>query len=346
MHRGFDPSQQKIISTRHVSGSSSLGELPVELQVNIVSYLSLTSLIRMHGVSRYWRNLIKSLEKDPKTIHPARKALLSLYYRIIKKPWFLESREFTISHLDTFYEFNDTKSPETRQLERQTHRYRWAECFRNYDHLPDQFKIWAFEWPSAAAFRWTWPGLPREIEMPAELEWLEPSGQNALSTRELDHYEEDYVHFDVPGDGTFLEPTSDEELRFKKNTKWSGFHPLSAEKQAAGEWFIEGRSLQVMNQGYTRDADDEDSGTTIEPHMLICEEGNPFHGCVLETIDGGWIPLNREGEPQYGDFFPSWIDYLEKLACETELIYKKYARPKNLRRSKRLMCQGHSGGIS
>ncbi|KAH7916105.1 hypothetical protein BJ138DRAFT_685912 [Hygrophoropsis aurantiaca] len=117
--------------------------LPSELLLReIFPKLPLKSLIAARGVTKQWRYLVPFA-----SLLPARRALLDLYYFIIKSPSFLASRSHIQKHL--------------RKFDR--------GCYLGLLQLlvqdspgcsvPEEVRLWILEWPNSAAFLWTWPGL-------------------------------------------------------------------------------------------------------------------------------------------------------------------------------------------
>ncbi|KAL1623027.1 hypothetical protein SLS56_008438 [Neofusicoccum ribis] len=325
VERGFDPTQPGIINARHASGSAFLDGLPVELQLNIVSYLHLTSLIKMRTVSRYWRNLINPYEKNHMVIHTARQDLLKAYYYIIEQPWFLETREHTLSILRPFRDYRLSQN-------QRNHREMWLDTFASRDHtFPEDFEVWALEWPSAAAFARLWPGFPRDCDLSGELSFSKPAGQNMLSDREFRGYEIDYVIFEVPPDNTFIESISEGGHRFT-DQGWESVLPQDVKPQLEdGTWHIEARAIQISNLGeFLPEEDDKQFFLPMKPEMLICEEGNPYHGWVIEADDAGWISLTKDGNLANGHVVcTGWVQFLSHMVDQTYFIYTNEQKRRN-----------------
>jgi hypothetical protein len=71
--------------------------LPNEILLKILSNLPLKSLITVRGVDRRWRALAQCCP-----LSPDRKALLELYFDVICKNEFLETRDMVASDLQSF----------------------------------------------------------------------------------------------------------------------------------------------------------------------------------------------------------------------------------------------------
>ncbi|KAJ8487213.1 hypothetical protein ONZ45_g14419 [Pleurotus djamor] len=115
--------------------------LPNELLLAIFGEFHLTTIVLASGVCRKWRDLLLVAN-----IHPTRRALLNVFKKLIKEPWFLESRPWVLGNLSPF------------------NRRAYVDALlEQHDYLPEEFKIWILEWPEKAAFGGIWPGLPHEI---------------------------------------------------------------------------------------------------------------------------------------------------------------------------------------
>ncbi|KAB2571660.1 hypothetical protein DBV05_g9701 [Lasiodiplodia theobromae] len=122
-----------------MSLSQPLEALPVELQLTLIGMLPLTALIRMRGVSKYWKTLIQANFDKPHVVHPTRRALLFVWETFISRPCFLKSRRYTLPLLKPFD--------------------REAYIGKLPTGTPLAFEMWIREWPSSAVIGWIWPGL-------------------------------------------------------------------------------------------------------------------------------------------------------------------------------------------
>ncbi|KAH7930069.1 hypothetical protein BV22DRAFT_87545 [Leucogyrophana mollusca] len=117
--------------------------LPDEILLHeIFPRFPLQSLIAARGVTKQWRYLVPFAN-----LLPARRALLELYYFIIKSPSFLASRSYIYKQLRKFDRPFYLSLLQLLVVDN-------PGCF-----LPEEIRLWILEWPSAAAFLWTWPGL-------------------------------------------------------------------------------------------------------------------------------------------------------------------------------------------
>lgn len=113
-------------------------QLPTELWLHCFSFMTLKTLIASRGVSSSWRNLIPISD-----IHPIRRRLLNLFYKMLGSRRFLESRAWVVENLQPF----DRKA--------------YIEALiGQYPSIPDEFRLWILEWPGRMAIRCNWPGLP------------------------------------------------------------------------------------------------------------------------------------------------------------------------------------------
>ena len=122
----------------HPLPKTTIHSIPNELMLDIFPLLPLTALIHSRNVSHQWRNFV-----DVSFILPSRRALLDLYFEVIKSPSFLQSRELLL--------------PQLNDLDR-------AEYINSIESetsvpLPDEFRMWVLEWPLKAISTWLWPGL-------------------------------------------------------------------------------------------------------------------------------------------------------------------------------------------
>jgi hypothetical protein len=111
---------------------------PNEILLELFSILPLKALIVSSGVDTKWRHLIPL-----SPIHPARRALLELYYHVIENPGFLSTRVSVIRSLKSFDRDACVAALESLDI-----------CV-----LPEEFRMWILEWPEKAVFGWVWPGL-------------------------------------------------------------------------------------------------------------------------------------------------------------------------------------------
>ncbi|KAK7532682.1 hypothetical protein IWX49DRAFT_50803 [Phyllosticta citricarpa] len=154
--RGFDPRTTRTITKRHLAPSMSAQALPVRVQLLILSHLPLVDLIKMHCVSRHWRNLIDSqMDSRKSPISSSRRALLQIYLEAIHQPFFIPSRRYILPHV--------------RSFDREAY---VAALKRSFDggvdgcstaRLPEDFQTWLLEWPSSAVIGMLWPGIDSDF---------------------------------------------------------------------------------------------------------------------------------------------------------------------------------------
>ncbi|KAK8246741.1 hypothetical protein HDK90DRAFT_472609 [Phyllosticta capitalensis] len=154
--RGFDPRTTRTITKRHLAPSMSAQALPVRVQLQILSHLPLTSLIKMHCVSRHWRDLIDSqMESRKSPISSSRRALLQIYLEAVHQPFFLPSRRHILPHV--------------RPFDREAYVAALVQSFNSNMNdcptarLPDDFLTWILEWPSSAVIGMLWPGIDNDF---------------------------------------------------------------------------------------------------------------------------------------------------------------------------------------
>ncbi|KAK8169885.1 hypothetical protein IWX90DRAFT_414267 [Phyllosticta citrichinensis] len=154
--RGFDPRTTRTITKRHLAPSMSAQALPVRVQLLILSHLPLASLIKMHCVSRHWRNLIDSqLDSRKSPISSSRRALLQIYLEAVNQPFFIASRKHVLPHV--------------RPFDRQEYVAALARSFggsldgSSMARLPEDFLTWLLEWPSSAVIGMLWPGIDSDF---------------------------------------------------------------------------------------------------------------------------------------------------------------------------------------
>ncbi|KAL0961231.1 hypothetical protein HGRIS_006197 [Hohenbuehelia grisea] len=136
-----------------------VAELPVELLLEIFSFLPLKYLIAARGVNQHWRALVPSAK-----LPPARRALYDLYYDTLASPSFLPSRPRVLARLKSF----------DRELYLDRISQKGGE-------LPEEFRLWILEWPAKAAFRSAWPGLANE----ATVDPFVTEGANCLTVPQV-----------------------------------------------------------------------------------------------------------------------------------------------------------------
>ena len=113
-----------------------IDDLAPELFIAIVEHLVLKSLISARGVCRRWRNIVSP---DSSTIPITRRRLLRLYLRVIKMPFFIQTRSRIIPSLVPFA--------------------RESGVALLSESISQEYKTWILEWPARAVFLWMWPGL-------------------------------------------------------------------------------------------------------------------------------------------------------------------------------------------
>lgn len=144
-----------------MSLSQPLEALPVELQLTLIGMLPLTALIKMRGVSKYWKTLIQANLDKPHVVHPTRRALLFVWESFISRPCFLKSRRYTLPFLKPFD--------------------REAYIGKLPAGTPLAFEMWIREWPSSAVIGWIWPGLDGKSFEPGPWCWWRTLHTNKLS---------------------------------------------------------------------------------------------------------------------------------------------------------------------
>jgi len=134
--------------------------LPIELLLEVFSYLPLKSLIATRGVSVKWRHL------PPVLSPPARRSMLQHYLEVIKSPSFVHSRTLLL--------------PELREFDREG--YISTIEAETGVALPEEFRLWVLEWPLKAVSTWLWPGLDGVPPLPL---WgiFPPRTMNLLNPR-------------------------------------------------------------------------------------------------------------------------------------------------------------------
>lgn len=113
--------------------------LPGEIHLEIMGFLSLSSLISMRSTCRYWQRTIKD-KRD--VLHSTRSRLLVLFEETVGSKAFPEYRKRTKMYLQPFV------------------RDMFIERFRAgaSKSMPEEFEMWIKEWPLYAAMVDTWPG--------------------------------------------------------------------------------------------------------------------------------------------------------------------------------------------
>lgn len=135
-------SRRKSRSESSVTPTISLQTFPVELCLEIASYLPLRDLILFRNASGRLRSVVNA---NIASIRPsARQNLLRLWDRVITSLYFLPSRPHIVPHLRGFdrHAFISSFQYEGKQLQ-----------------LPAEFETWILEWPAKATIGWAWPGL-------------------------------------------------------------------------------------------------------------------------------------------------------------------------------------------
>lgn len=118
--------------------SLELSSLPNELAMEIISWLPLKSLIATRGLNHHWQHLISIA-----TILPARRKLFTLFLK-------------AIAHVQVT-DIIESIRPHLRQIDRLTYVASLESKIGGIE-IPDEFRVWVLEWPSAV-LGWTWPGL-------------------------------------------------------------------------------------------------------------------------------------------------------------------------------------------
>lgn len=147
-----------------MSLSQSLEALPVELQLTLIGILPLTALIKMRGMSNYWRALIQANLDKPHVVHPTRRALLFVWEAFISRPSFLKSRQYTLPFIKPFD--------------------REAYISKLPTGTPLAFEMWIREWPSSAVIGWIWPGLDGKSFEDGLWSWWRTNHTNQLSVED------------------------------------------------------------------------------------------------------------------------------------------------------------------
>ncbi|KAJ7596090.1 hypothetical protein C8J56DRAFT_395154, partial [Mycena floridula] len=159
-----------------------------ELWLEIFARLPVTALIQSYGVCKTWKCLVPLAD-----IHPARRALVKLYYFYIRQPEFILSRPATIAQLRPFnrqaylaylLSHNTALSPET-QVE-----------------IPDEFYFYILEWPSRAVFFRFWPGFVTGFRRSSTINGMR--GFNSMSLEPAPLYivtsaESNWINTPTPG---------------------------------------------------------------------------------------------------------------------------------------------------
>ncbi|KAJ7619610.1 hypothetical protein FB45DRAFT_755324, partial [Roridomyces roridus] len=115
-------------------------DLPPELVLEVVPHLPLKALIAAEGVCRQWKAFVSIAD-----IYPPRRALLSLYKKIVHDPLFhdLGTRPWLWENL--------------RPFDRQAY---LDHILAQHDYIPEDFRLWILEWPEKDVIACAWPGLP------------------------------------------------------------------------------------------------------------------------------------------------------------------------------------------
>ncbi|CAA7257477.1 unnamed protein product [Cyclocybe aegerita] len=120
---------------------STVAELPNEILLHCFSFMVLKTLIISRCVCATWRTLVPLAELDP-----LRRRLLDLYDTVINTSYFLETRPWTLAHLDPTFD-----------------REAYIAALDAQDPtlgVPADFRMFVLEWPACAAVQSLWPGLP------------------------------------------------------------------------------------------------------------------------------------------------------------------------------------------
>ncbi|PPQ87855.1 hypothetical protein CVT25_009507 [Psilocybe cyanescens] len=116
---------------------TTLQSLPVEIILHVFSFLELKPYIISHGVCNEWQRLLPLAE-----LHPTRRRLLTLYYRIVNTPHFQNSLIWSLDNLHPF--------------DRQAY---IDSLLAQYPMIPEEFRMWIIEWPARLVIACIWPGI-------------------------------------------------------------------------------------------------------------------------------------------------------------------------------------------
>ncbi|PPQ96114.1 hypothetical protein CVT26_004748 [Gymnopilus dilepis] len=135
--KSHGPQDEMTISPLHWS------DLPTELQLLCISFMTVETLITSYSVSPSWRTLLPVTK-----IHPICRRLFNLYLTILRHP-----------------SPPDRKSRLYLRKNIQQHRFNrraYLDAFRNQGRnarVPEEFRIWVLEWPEKLVINGIWPGL-------------------------------------------------------------------------------------------------------------------------------------------------------------------------------------------
>ncbi|KAL0961161.1 hypothetical protein HGRIS_006133 [Hohenbuehelia grisea] len=140
----------------------NLNRLPIDLFLEILSFLPLPDLIRARCVCQHWRRLALKA-----SLTPSRRRLLQLYYDILASPAFIPTRSAVIDYLRPFDRADYVQNVYAAMtlLLKQP---RFESCHAastgtvssvELCYLPLDFETWVMEWPARAVISWAWPGL-------------------------------------------------------------------------------------------------------------------------------------------------------------------------------------------
>ncbi|PPQ87857.1 hypothetical protein CVT25_009509 [Psilocybe cyanescens] len=134
--------EQKLLEQPRIEDTTktptTLQSFPVEILLHIFSFLELKSYIISHGVCKDWQSLLPLA-----MLHPIRRRLLALYYKIINTPHFQNSLSWSLDNLHPF--------------DRQVY---IDSLLAQYPVIPEEFRVWILEWPARLVIACLWPGIP------------------------------------------------------------------------------------------------------------------------------------------------------------------------------------------
>ncbi|KAK8187392.1 hypothetical protein HDK77DRAFT_447703 [Phyllosticta capitalensis] len=307
---GWDPVTSPAFEDKHLTFTNSPDQLPVELQLNIVSFLDLKSLIRMQSISRHWRALIKKHVHSPQVVHPARCALLQLY------------NDWVVS--DSCRVTRETVLPNLRNFDRD-------EYLENFPaNVPSDFEMWVREWPAAAVIGWLWPGLPPRPpnDDGEDMYWDWGNHLNRLSEDCLELWRDPYrswvyCRMDFGSDS----PYADDIKKYgaAHGWRWSG------ETSDPSLIRLETRAIEIQT-GLTEDFTEDGPWSPSQGIVLYIISGaGPFNGTIHSMcghsrpypsgrIDEFWIPEVNCDRPE-NRCTKGWVHWLRK---HMEFIFRNH----------------------